>query len=71
MFLLLGVLGLVLPILQGVLFILLGLSILSLQVPWLARKRDAILYRYPWIARRYAYAHAKLKNSVLGNSMQN
>lgn len=57
--LLIGVIGLVLPILQGVLFIIIGLSILSLRWPWLAHKRDSFLVRYPLIGRQYAYVRVK------------
>lgn len=54
LFLMLGIIGLVMPILQGVLFILIGLSILSLRWAWLRRLRERLMERYPWAGRQYA-----------------
>jgi len=49
-FLGLGVLGLVLPFLQGVLFIMIGLIILSRHAPWAHRALDRIRTRFPQAA---------------------
>jgi uncharacterized membrane protein YbaN (DUF454 family) len=46
-FLVLGIVGLVLPFLQGVLFILIGLLILSRYEPWAARLLDSLKRRFP------------------------
>ena len=46
-FLVLGVLGLFLPILQGFLFIFVGLIILSKHAPWANRALDGIRRRWP------------------------
>ena len=46
-FLLLGVLGLFLPILQGFLFIFVGLIILSKYAPWAQKALDKIRQRWP------------------------
>ncbi len=46
-FLVLGVLGLVLPFLQGFLFIFIGLIVLSKQAPWAARSLDYVRRRWP------------------------
>ncbi|HEY7698805.1 MAG TPA: PGPGW domain-containing protein [Vicinamibacteria bacterium] len=43
----LGVVGLFLPVLQGVLFLLIGMALLSSEVPFVARFRDRIRNRYP------------------------
>lgn len=48
-FLVLGVLGLFLPILQGVLFLVVGLLILSQHAPWAARVLAWIKGRHPKI----------------------
>lgn len=49
-FLFLGIIGLVLPFLQGVLFILIGLLILSRYEPWAARLLDRLKRRFPPLA---------------------
>lgn len=47
LFLILGVLGLFLPFLQGILFILMGLILLSIYHPGIKERTDAILKKYP------------------------
>ncbi len=60
-FLLLGVVGLFLPILQGVLFIVVGLLLLSRHNPWAQRLLDRFKARYPragtMIARAQSWLH--------------
>lgn len=46
-FLILGVVGLFLPVLQGVLFLLLALAILSTESRRVRRLRDGLRQRYP------------------------
>ena len=46
-FLALGIVGLVLPILQGVLFTAVGLIILSREAPWARRLLDRLRRRHP------------------------
>jgi uncharacterized membrane protein YbaN (DUF454 family) len=46
-FLVLGVLGLFLPILQGFLFLFVGLLILARYAPWAQRLLDHLEERYP------------------------
>ena len=46
-FIVLGVLGLFLPILQGVLFLAIGSYLLSLESPWVRRKMLQFQRRYP------------------------
>ncbi len=46
-FLVLGVLGLFLPLLQGVLFLVVGVALLADHIPVFARIRNAIYRRFP------------------------
>jgi uncharacterized protein len=50
-FILLGIAGLVLPFLQGVLFILIGLLILSTEYHWARRLLAKLRERFPKIGR--------------------
>ncbi len=43
----LGVVGLFLPFLQGVLFLLVAVALLSSEVPFVARLRDRVRDRFP------------------------
>lgn len=52
-FILFGVIGLFLPILQGVLFLLIGLLILSSEYIWAHRLLLKIRNRFPAVARRW------------------
>jgi uncharacterized protein len=52
-FILLGVIGLFLPSLQGVLFLLIGLLILSSEYVWAHRLLLKIRNRFPAVARRW------------------
>ena len=55
-FILLGVIGLFLPVLQGVLFLLIGLLILSSEYVWAHRLLLKIRNRFPAVARRWEEA---------------
>jgi uncharacterized protein len=57
-FIVLGVIGLFLPILQGVLFLLIGLLILSSEYVWAHRLLSEILARFPSVATRWGEAQA-------------
>jgi len=46
-FIFLGILGLFLPILQGILFLAIGSYLLSLESPWVRRKMLQMQRRYP------------------------
>ena len=61
-FIVLGIAGLFLPILQGILFLLIGLSLLSNQSPWAARLLHKLRERFPGIAGKYSEALAKAKD---------
>jgi hypothetical protein len=52
--LVLGVIGLFLPILQGILFIMLGLLVLSWHNPWAERLLARLIARFP---RQHAAMH--------------
>lgn len=47
LFIFLGILGLFLPILQGILFLTIGLILLSRESEWAAGKLDWLKTRYP------------------------
>jgi uncharacterized membrane protein YbaN (DUF454 family) len=51
-FILLGVIGLILPVLQGVLFLLIGLFILSSEYVWAHRLLVKVRNRFPSAASR-------------------
>ncbi|HLK34110.1 MAG TPA: PGPGW domain-containing protein [Terriglobales bacterium] len=51
-FILLGIAGLFLPILQGILFLLIGLVILSTEYVWAHKLLQRLRSRFPGVARR-------------------
>jgi uncharacterized membrane protein YbaN (DUF454 family) len=58
-FLGLGVLGMFLPILQGFLFLAIGLVILSRHAPWAQRLVDRLKRKYPRLGAKLDAAEAK------------
>ena len=52
MFLVLGAAGIFLPILPGILFILMGLSILSVEYEWAGRWMATFRHRFPAAGRK-------------------
>lgn len=62
-FIILGILGLFLPILQGILFILIGLLILSGVSPWAARVLHWLRRRFPRISDKLDEATPKAKEA--------
>ncbi len=58
-FILLGILGLFLPILQGILFLLVGLIILSSEYVWAHRLLTRLKERFPRLGRTADHATAK------------
>jgi uncharacterized protein len=52
MFLVLGAAGLIVPVLPGVVFLLLGLSFLSLEYAWARRWNSHLLRRFPAADRK-------------------
>ncbi|HEX8088763.1 MAG TPA: PGPGW domain-containing protein [Blastocatellia bacterium] len=61
-FIVLGILGLFLPILQGILFLLIGLSLLSNSSPWAAKLLHRVRERFPKISKTYDEAMVKAKD---------
>jgi uncharacterized membrane protein YbaN (DUF454 family) len=58
-FILLGIAGLFLPILQGILFLLIGLIILSSEYVWAHKLLTKLKARFPKIAAHADSAHQK------------
>ena len=50
-FIVLGILGLFLPVLQGMLFLLIGLFILSQELPWAARLLERLKVKFPKVTK--------------------
>ena len=46
-FIVLGIAGLVLPFLQGILFLVIGLILLSRELEWAARLKERLYDRFP------------------------
>lgn len=61
MFVVLGVLGLFLPFLQGILFLVVGLIVLSSQSPWAARRLQRFLDTYPAADRLHSQAEGTVR----------
>jgi uncharacterized membrane protein YbaN (DUF454 family) len=58
-FVVLGVLGLFLPILQGVLFLAIGFYLLSQESPWARRFIDKMRQRYPRLGKTFDAARLR------------
>jgi uncharacterized membrane protein YbaN (DUF454 family) len=63
-FIVLGIAGLFLPFLQGILFLLIGLFILSTQYAWAHRLLHRLRERFPKIAEQFDKAKAKAERWV-------
>lgn len=63
-FIVLGIAGLFLPVLQGILFLLIGLFILATQYAWAARLLNRLRERFPRIAEQFDKARAKAERWV-------
>lgn len=61
-FILLGIVGLFLPILQGVLFLLIGLLILSSEYVWAHHLLGKLRARFPTVSRKADEAAEKVFN---------
>jgi uncharacterized membrane protein YbaN (DUF454 family) len=61
-FILLGIAGLFLPVLQGILFLLIGLFILSSEYVWAHKLLHKIKLRFPKIAAQFE--RAKLRSET-------
>lgn len=60
-FILLGILGLFLPFLQGILFLLIGLFILAQELPWAARLLEKLKRKFPKITQQIVMAEDYVK----------
>ncbi len=60
-FIVVGIIGLFLPVLQGVLFIVIGLIILSTEYHWARRLLEKVKTRFPGVARVSHEAAEKAK----------
>lgn len=60
-FILLGIVGLVLPILQGILFLLIGLALLSSESEIARRILERLRARYPGLSRRIDLAEERAR----------
>lgn len=63
-FIVLGIAGLFLPILQGILFLLIGLIILSSEYVWAHRLLTKIKARFPAAARQADAAQQKAEQTL-------
>ncbi|HEX5732574.1 MAG TPA: DUF454 family protein [Blastocatellia bacterium] len=59
-FIILGILGLFLPVLQGILFLLIGLYLLSSTSPWAERLLIRLRERFPKISKTFEEAKEKV-----------
>jgi uncharacterized protein len=66
LFIVLGIVGLFLPILQGILFLLVGLVILSAEYHWARRLLERLRNRFPRLDTVIKAAHEKAAK-VLGD----
>jgi uncharacterized protein len=55
-----GVAGLVLPIMPGIIPIIIGIYLLSLTSLWFRSKKDVLAARYPHVGRFVTWLDAKL-----------
>jgi uncharacterized membrane protein YbaN (DUF454 family) len=63
-FIVLGILGLFLPILQGILFLAIGGMLLSMESPWAQRVMERLRTRFP-VLDRTAIAAQKRTQSIV------
>ena len=61
-FVALGVLGIILPVLQGILFLLIGFILLSRESAWAQRQLEKLKTRYPKFAKKYDEAEARAEH---------
>ncbi len=63
-FILLGIAGLFLPVLQGILFLLIGLFILSSEYVWAHKLLQKLKRRFPKIAAQFDVAKEKAEQKL-------
>ena len=59
LFVALGILGIFLPILQGILFLAVGFYLLSLESPWAHRKIEQMRMKYPRLGATFDQARLR------------
>ncbi|KAA3663110.1 MAG: hypothetical protein DWQ10_00880 [Calditrichaeota bacterium] len=59
----LGIVGLVLPVLQGILFLATGIALLSPDVPFFRKILEKIKDRYPMLARKAEHISKQIEDS--------
>ena len=50
-FIFVGIIGILLPVMPGIIFLIIGAYVLSLESFWLASKLDKIAHKYPKFAK--------------------
>ena len=63
-FIVLGVLGLVLPFLQGILFIAIGLAIIAPEYQWAQDRLDWLRERFPQVASGFDRAQERAESMI-------
>lgn len=63
-FIVLGVLGLFLPFLQGVLFLAIGFALIAPDSPWAQDKLERVRRRYPQLASTFDRAQARAEGLI-------
>lgn len=61
---LLGVIGAILPFMQGLVLVFIGISILSIYVAFARSMRTGLLLRFPSISRQFGHLEGKILNYV-------
>ncbi len=60
-FIVLGILGLFLPFLQGIIFLAIGIALLANHIPFFAKIRDKIYHKHPKLKKLVRREHARLR----------
>lgn len=63
-FIVLGVLGLVLPFLQGILFLAIGFALIAPDSPWAQDKLDRLRQRFPQLATTFDRAQMRAEGLI-------
>ena len=60
-FIIIGIIGILLPVMPGIIFLIIGAYVLSLESFWLASKLDKIAYKYPRFAKINCHARVRAR----------
>jgi uncharacterized membrane protein YbaN (DUF454 family) len=69
-FVLLGIAGLFLPILQGILFLAFGLSLLATEYHWARQMVERLRRKFPWLDQKLHALHEKFRKKHSAISTQ-